>query len=209
MEWGALNSSMSLELRQSPAEIIMAASDSGDITIRLPVRMRIEASRLCGAPGSQPNGAAQVAELDAFSCEPPDGADRVYNSYKYKLVRAAFSNLPTLKDPNNNIRSKVRAAASRLAVLLPVLCVLLQRQSQRCCSCAAGDCGQAGPHEDHPHGDCRARANAPGRRGCHPARCQELGGIHDPARRCQHRGRRVSSCCVAALDLYSEAASAF
>lgn len=56
----------------------------------------------------QAGGTAQVAELDSFSCNPPGGSDKVYNSYKYKLVRAAFSNLPTLKDPNNQIRSKVR-----------------------------------------------------------------------------------------------------
>ena len=47
--------------------------------------------------------AAQVGELDAFTCH----ADRVYNTYKYKLVRAAFANLPT-KDSGNQIKSKAR-----------------------------------------------------------------------------------------------------
>lgn len=52
---------------------------------------------------TKPHGVLQVAELDSYTCH----AERVYNSYKYKLVRAAFAHLPTIKDPNNQIRSKV------------------------------------------------------------------------------------------------------
>ena len=45
----------------------------------------------------------QVSELDGYHCNEPD----VSHSYKYKLLRAAFANLPTLKDTNNQIRTKV------------------------------------------------------------------------------------------------------
>lgn len=49
LEWGALNASMSLELRRSPPEILMSASDSGEITIKLPVSVPAMLSQLCHA----------------------------------------------------------------------------------------------------------------------------------------------------------------
>ena len=109
---------MSLELCQSPPEINLAGSDSVDISIKLPVRVcahtpaheyvHRHVSISCCMTSSIGLTlqllAVQVAEMDAFTCH----AAKVYNTYKYKLVRAAFANLPTLKDPANHIKSKVR-----------------------------------------------------------------------------------------------------
>ena len=53
----------------------------------------------------------QVSEMDAFHCHEPV----VSSTYKYKLLRAAFSNLPTLKDTNNQIRTKVAALSGSAA----------------------------------------------------------------------------------------------
>ena len=47
-----------------------------------------------------------MSELDAYHCNETE----VSHTYKYKLLRAAFANLPTLKDTNNQIRTKVRLA---------------------------------------------------------------------------------------------------
>lgn len=41
LEWGALSSSVSLDMRNSPAEIHLAGSDTGDISIKLPVSSRV------------------------------------------------------------------------------------------------------------------------------------------------------------------------
>ena len=37
LEWGALSSSMTLRMQQSPAQIQLSGHDSGDISIQLPV----------------------------------------------------------------------------------------------------------------------------------------------------------------------------
>ena len=50
LEWGALSSSMTLRMQQSPAQIQLSGHDSGDISIQLPVLYGALTLRACSLP---------------------------------------------------------------------------------------------------------------------------------------------------------------
>lgn len=76
LEWGAASGAQSqaavrLHLRRSPPQIALTASEIADMTIKLP-----------------------VSDLAGFMCSEGE----ITHKYKYKLLRAAFSHLPSAKD---------------------------------------------------------------------------------------------------------------
>ncbi|KAK9785180.1 hypothetical protein WJX73_005914 [Symbiochloris irregularis] len=90
LEWAACSGaqtqgSVTVHLKRSPPSITLSASDAAELSIKLP-----------------------VGDLAGFMCTEAE----VYHKYKYKLMRAAFSNLPSAKEAATQMSTKVTVDSS-------------------------------------------------------------------------------------------------